>query len=193
MNINNFSKVLISAAVAALFLVPMSFVILQTDNNQAKSAKAYYNPDINVEYYYGTNGTGQYYNSTFDTYPDTPNYINRYDSYNTHYTPTGEAIAVSDFKQPSIFDVNGNYSYSNDYKVNMNCNYHESYNCSNFPLPNEPNYTIYDNYPQPSIFDNSTTIPYNYYDPYQPTLQDPTKTWDYPKENFDGDNGIYNS
>jgi hypothetical protein len=173
MNINNVSKVLISAAVAALFLVPMYFVILQTTSNQGKEAKAY-NPYINTEYYYGTNGTGQYYNSTLGSYPIYPNTINRYDSF-------------IDFNQPPV------YSYSTDYKVDMNCNYYWTQNCSNFPLPTEPIYSIYDNYPQPSIFDNSATIPYNYYDPYQPALQDPTKTWDYPKENFDGDNGIYNS
>jgi hypothetical protein len=190
MKFNLIKKVITSLAVAALFIVPMSFVVLQTSNSQTKNANAY-NPYVNSEYYYGTNGTGQYYNSTFD-YPSQNNYLNRYDPYNEYYDVTGTLIAVSDFNQPPIFNSNGNVSFSDQYKSDMNCSYDWSYNCSNFPLTPQPDYSVFVEQ-EPYILNVPKPKTYNYYDPYQENIQDPIKTWGYPEQNFDYDNGYYNS
>lgn len=186
MNTNFLKNVITTLAVAALFLVPMSFVVLQTKTNQVKNAEAY-NPYVNTEHYYGTNGTGQYYNSTFDRYFTNSNY----NSYNTHYTNTGEAVAISDFNQPPVFDSNGNYSYSNEYKVDTNCGYYWTYNCVNSSFSPTSNYAVYDN--QTSyVFDVPQPNTYNYYNPDEPTFQDSLKTW-YPEQDFNYDNGYFNS
>lgn len=185
MNTKMLKKVIITAAVAALFLVPMSFVILQTNTSKAKDAKAYnpyatYNPYLDQQ-------------ETNNTFGDNPtNFVDPFDSFNTYHYPNGESIGVSDFNQPPVFDNSGDYSYSNDYQADNNCNYYFSSNCSNFPLTPQPNYGAFVEQ-EPYIFDVPPPKTYdNFYNPYQPNLQDPLKPW-YPEQDFDFDNGYFNS
>jgi hypothetical protein len=180
MSITVLKKVLTSVAVAALFLVPTSFVVLNTSTNQAKKAKAYspysiYDPYFNSQY----SNEYQQYN----------NFVGPFDSYNSEFDAYGNEVAVSDFDK-TVFDINGNYSYSEEYQADTNCTYYFADNCSNFPFTSQPDYGNFVEQ-EPYILNVPEPKTYNYYNPYQQNLQDPLRS--YPEQDFNYDNGYYNS
>jgi hypothetical protein len=186
MKINILNKVLITLSMAALLIVPVAFVILQTNNT--KNAQAY-NPYSVYSPYFDTNDYYQsHQNDILNSYPT--NLFDPYEPYSTYYDANGEAVAASDFNQ-TVFDTNGNYSYSQEYSAGTNCNYYFSDNCSNFPLTPQPDYSNFVEQ-EPYIFNVPEPKTYNnYYNPYQENIQDPLKGW-FPKGGFNGDK-YYNS
>jgi hypothetical protein len=192
MNTNIFKKVIVTVAVAALFIVPMSFVILQTNDNQTKNAKAY-NPYPNINPYYDNNGSVYSSPSYYNYFSNYANPVNQYNSYSGIKNIFGEDVGVKNFNQSRIYSNN---SYSTKYKAETKCSNYWFDNCDYFTP--SPVYSVSDNpqtyYSEPYInIDVPQPKTSSYYDPSQPTYQDPIRTWDYPDQDFNNDPGYYNS
>jgi hypothetical protein len=222
MKLNTISKVIISVVIAALFVVPISIVFIQSSSNKTKNVQAY-----------------NFY-SSHNPYSNQDTVSMPYDSYIPGYDYNEGRIIKDNFNQFSNYFVTDNFAKASQANIDSNCDYSWSSNCSNFSLEaesyNTPEYNQepyvfdvpepkpYANNQEPYVFDVPKPKPYNnqepyvfdvpepkpyannqepyvfdvptpnsgnYYDPNQPTLQDPLKPY-YPEQDINFDNGYFN-